>query len=527
MLRALGAAPHQVRRLIAGEALIVSVVAGVLGAARRPAAGAARSSSCSPTTAPSRRASRPGTPGSRSSPRSAAAIADRAGRGLRRRPPRRAHAPGRGAARGGDRARAAGRPPARRRRARCLGGGVAMALIFKGTWAVAFAILEGMLLAAGVGLLGRALLGLPAALLARPLRALGASGLLASTSLAANRWRTAALATPIVLVAMLAGTQGVVQSSGQRDAERVTAARVTAPFVVAGRDGAPIPARTAERIAAGRRRGVARRRRSTRTTPRSARTRRGRPRASHAAAPPALDLGVRAGDLRAVRGDDVAVSRVFAETGDLQRGRHVRRAHGRHVPPHAPGRRRSTTAPPASATSSLGRRARADRARSSSAGSARARRRPACEVLTRDRVPHAASTPPGNEQAWARLDDHRPRRAVRRARADQHRGDGDGRAARRAGHDPPARRHARPRAPHGRARDAPDRRSSRSPRAPRSSRSRSTASRSASPASRSPSRCRSSPAITAGAAALGLLAALVTTRIALRTSPAKRCAIGV
>ena len=54
----------------------------------------------------------------------------------------------------------------------------------------------------------------------------GASGLLASTSLAANRWRTAALATPIVLVAMLAGTQGVVQSSGQRDAERVTAARV-------------------------------------------------------------------------------------------------------------------------------------------------------------------------------------------------------------------------------------------------------------------------------------------------------------
>ena len=113
----------------------------------------------------------------------------------------------------------------------CLGGGIAMALIFKGMWAVAFAILEGMLLAAGVGLLGRALLGLPAALLAWPLRRLGASGLLASTSLAANRWRTAALATPVVLVAMLAGTQGIVQTSGQRDAEHVTAERVTAPFV--------------------------------------------------------------------------------------------------------------------------------------------------------------------------------------------------------------------------------------------------------------------------------------------------------
>ena len=130
----------------------------------------------------------------------------------------------------------------------CLGGGVAMALVFKGMWAVAFAILEGMLLAAGVGLLGRALLGLPAALLAWPLRRLGASGLLASTSLAANRWRTAALATPIVLVAMLAGTQGIVQTSGRRDAETVTAARVTAPFVVTGRDGAPLPEGTAERI---------------------------------------------------------------------------------------------------------------------------------------------------------------------------------------------------------------------------------------------------------------------------------------
>ena len=123
----------------------------------------------------------------------------------------------------------------------CLGGGVAMALLFKGTWAVAFAILEGMLLAAGVGLLGRALLGLPAALLAWPLRRFGASGLLASTGLAANRWRTAALATPVVLVAMLAGTQGIVQTSGQRDAENVTAKRVTAPFVVTGRGGAPHP----------------------------------------------------------------------------------------------------------------------------------------------------------------------------------------------------------------------------------------------------------------------------------------------
>ena len=91
-----------------------------------------------------------------------------------------------------------------------LAGGAAMALLFKGEQASAFSILAGILLAAGTALLGRWLLGLPAALLARPLRALGPAGLLASTGLSANRWRTAALATPIVLIAMLVGTQGVL-----------------------------------------------------------------------------------------------------------------------------------------------------------------------------------------------------------------------------------------------------------------------------------------------------------------------------
>ena len=57
------------------------------------------------------------------------------------------------------------------------------------------------------------LLGLPAAVLSLPFRLLGAPGLLASTSLAANRWRTAALATPIVLIAMLVGTQAVRRSA--------------------------------------------------------------------------------------------------------------------------------------------------------------------------------------------------------------------------------------------------------------------------------------------------------------------------
>ena len=190
-----------------------------------------------------------------------------------------------------------------------VGGGVAMALVFKGMWAIAFAILTGLVLAIGVGLLGRVLLGVPAAMLARPLRGLGAAGLLASTSLSANRWRTAALATPIVLVAMLAGTQAVVQSSSQQDVERVSEARVTAPYVVTGRDDAPIPPMRISGTAVA----------PTSIYPDGALGEEAPwpPRASARAGPPALDLGF---DLARVRGDDVAVSRVFAEQGDLRVG---------------------------------------------------------------------------------------------------------------------------------------------------------------------------------------------------------------
>ena len=132
-------------------------------------------------------------------------------------------------------------------------GGVAMALVFSGFWAMVFAILGGMLLAMGVGLLGRWLLGFPAALLGAPLRRLGAAGLLAGTGLAANRWRTAALATPIVLVTMLVGIQGVVESSNQSHTEEVTRDRVHASWIVVGSGGAPLPAATAARSSGARR----------------------------------------------------------------------------------------------------------------------------------------------------------------------------------------------------------------------------------------------------------------------------------
>jgi hypothetical protein len=130
-----------------------------------------------------------------------------------------------------------------------IGGGVALAIASSGSEALGFSILSALMLAGGIGVLG---LGLPTAALSLPLQAFGVTGLLASTSLAANRWRTSALATPIVLIAVLAGTQALVQTSDQRNTERVTAARVTAGHVVVGRDGAPLPRRPARTSTASR-----------------------------------------------------------------------------------------------------------------------------------------------------------------------------------------------------------------------------------------------------------------------------------
>ena len=247
VLRALGATPRQVRRLIAGEALIVSLAATALGVmAGRPLALAIVDLLVDRGVAPEGFAL-----GSSLIPLAAAVGA---GIGI-------AQLAVVAAARRAGRVRPAealrevaiehGRPGVFQLLSGvlCLGGGIAMAMIFTGEAALAFSILGGILLASGTAMLGRWLLGLPAAALSLPLRLLGAPGLLASTGLAANRWRTAALATPVVLIAMLVGTQGVLQASSQEDTERVTEARVTADQVVVGADGAPLPAGTAGALA--------------------------------------------------------------------------------------------------------------------------------------------------------------------------------------------------------------------------------------------------------------------------------------
>jgi putative ABC transport system permease protein len=320
VLRALGATPRQVRRLIAGEALLVSLVAGGLGLlAGRPLANAIVAAladhgvvgpAFAPVHSPVPLAAALGM-GVLIAQLAVAAAARRAGRI----PP-------------ADALREVAIEHPRPGLVRvlsgitCLAGGAAMSVLFSGYWAMAFAVLGGILLAMGVGLLGRWLLGVPAAALAAPLRRLGASGLLASTGLAANRWRTAALATPIVLVAMLAGIQGIVETSNQRNTEAVTAARVHAPRVLVGTAGAPLPAGTAAAVARldGVRAvtGVL----ATEVYPVARGLRDQSPWAAAGASgtgsTATFDARVVRGSLARVRGDAVAVSRVFAAGGGLR-----------------------------------------------------------------------------------------------------------------------------------------------------------------------------------------------------------------
>src|SRR3954463_14955623 len=322
VLRALGATPPQIRRLIAGEALLVSLAAGALGlVAGRLFANLivdvlADRGEVGPAFEPSR---------------SVVPLVAALGMGVVIAQLAVFSA-----------ARRAGRiPPADALRevaiehprpgpvrvltgVTCLVGGVAMSMLFSGFWAMAFAVLAGILLAMGTGLLGRWLIGIPAAVLAAPLRRLGVSGLLAGTGLAANRWRTAALATPIVLVVMLAGIQGIVESSNQGHTENVTRMRVHAPHVLVGAHDAPLPLRTAGAVSKLDGVDAVTAVMPTEIHPLAAGLGDQSPWTAAglggARTVNTLDPDVVRGSLANVHGDDVAVSRVFADAGDLSVG---------------------------------------------------------------------------------------------------------------------------------------------------------------------------------------------------------------
>ena len=159
-----------------------------------------------------------------------------------------------------------------------------------------------------------------------------------------------------MLVAMLAGTQGIVESSNQRHTEDVTRARVHAAHVVVGADGAPLPAGTAAAVARLDGVDAVTAVVPTEVYPLAAGLGDQSPWAA-AGLERHRDGGARStrdvvrGSLGDVRGDAVAVSRVFADGGDLRVGdtvpvrmadttpRHA--ARGRDLRPRGGARRRA------------------------------------------------------------------------------------------------------------------------------------------------------------------------------------------
>ena len=323
VLRALGASPNQIRRMISLEALLVSLVAGAAGLLTAPPVASAiarsvsRHGAAAPGFAPANSWIVPAAALALGVLIAQLAVAAAAWRAGRIRP----------AAALREVAVEHNRPGLVRVLAGlgCLGGGATMAMLFSGELAIAFSILSALLLAMGAGLLGRPILGLVAIAAAAPLRLLGVAGLLARRNLLTNRWRTAALATPVLLICALAGTQAIVQKSTERHTERTAASRVLADRIVVGRDGAPLTLTTRTELA--RLPGV---NAATGIAPTSvflldhgledygdawAAVGLGGARLASS-----LDLDVRHGTVEHLRGDEVAVSSVLADTGHVKVG---------------------------------------------------------------------------------------------------------------------------------------------------------------------------------------------------------------
>jgi putative ABC transport system permease protein len=210
----------------------------------------------------------------------------------------------------------------------CIAGGVAMIEVFHGTSALVFAFPTALWFICGVAVLQPLVLGGPAALLARPLRLLhGAQGLLASTAMSASRARAGAIAMPIVLIAALVGTGVVFEQTDSRFTQRVTRQRVTASRVLIASSGAGLPVGTVGAIRALP--GV---RGATAVLPTQiflldkGLTNNGDPRPAagldggRRGATPGLDLAVRGGSLANVHGDVIAIAYSVAAPAHLHLG---------------------------------------------------------------------------------------------------------------------------------------------------------------------------------------------------------------
>jgi putative ABC transport system permease protein len=204
-----------------------------------------------------------------------------------------------------------------------LGGGLTLVIVLS-SQAISFATLTAFLFMIAVALLGPFVVGWPAALAGRTLRAAGGPGFLAGSALQTGRFRVGAVGAAIALVVALAGTQVLSLATAQRATERETAQRVSADHVLVPRAGDGLPPSVAAAVAkypgataAGLvstevfllDRGLTHQGESWDAAGLDA-----------AAARGVLDLGVRAGSLAAVQGHGIAVSETLAENGGVGLG---------------------------------------------------------------------------------------------------------------------------------------------------------------------------------------------------------------
>jgi putative ABC transport system permease protein len=322
LLRTIGATPRQVRQMIAGEALVIAVAGGAVGClAGLPLAAPVATALVSHGAAPE---------GFHASGNwivfaiafttglliAELAVVTAAWRAARVRP--------------AEALLEASLEPAELGPARWLagllavGGGAALIVIVPVGGALAGT--AALCLAIGAALLSPVVLGLLAAGLSWPLRALrGATGLLASAAVATHRRRAGTIAAPIVLIVALAGVQAIADTTTRATIQQVTAQRVRAPYVLVAAAGGGLPPTTAR--LARQLPGVTA---ATGILPTtvflldrgldnfgSAWESAG---LDPAAAPDTLDLDVRSGSLASLTGHTIAVSSTLARNTNLRVG---------------------------------------------------------------------------------------------------------------------------------------------------------------------------------------------------------------
>lgn len=129
-----------------------------------------------------------------------------------------------------------------------LGGGLTLVITLS-SQAISFATLTAFLFMIAVALLGPFAIGWPAALAGRMLLVGGGTGFLAGSALQSGRFRAGAVGAAIALVVALAGTQVLSLATAQRATERATAQRVQADRVLVPRAGDGLPPSVAEAAA--------------------------------------------------------------------------------------------------------------------------------------------------------------------------------------------------------------------------------------------------------------------------------------